>query len=152
MTDIILDVQKAYSFYKTFILTHTRDEQKIYAEYGFSLEGSIGSTDWEVFAAILVGDTKKAGYGADLHKHEVKSAIAGGSFEYQYHKLKGHEKLIEDKQVDHVFISHSADFCQVDVWLVKADKIRRVFDSWEPELLHNYDPTETKVTRHDLPQ
>ena len=88
-----LQVQKAYSFYSTYILKYSRDKAEIYGQYGFSLQGSVGSKDWEVFAAILLNDKARKGDGADLENYEVKSATFGGSFEYQYHRNQGLKKL-----------------------------------------------------------
>jgi hypothetical protein len=65
------------------------------------------SSDWEVFASILVKDVgTKLGKGVDLSKHEVKSAEEGGSYEYQYHKNSGKDKLREDMQKGHLFFDH----------------------------------------------
>lgn len=147
MTTPILDIEKAFLFYKEFILGRSQDKQKIYASYGFSMEGSVASIDWEVFAAILLRDRKKPGDGADLEKHEVKSAKAGSSFEYQYHKIHGLEKLADDKLVNHVFISYSSNYENIEVWLVEAKKIVPTFDKWEPKLQHNYAPSNNNVVR-----
>src|SRR6266478_1013409 len=60
--------------------------------------GAAMSSDWEVFASILVRDLgKKLAAGIDLSQYEVKSALDGGNYEYQYHKLTGKKKL---KHVD----------------------------------------------------
>ncbi len=83
---LTLQIQEAYSFYKKYILEHSQNKAEIYEQYGFSLQGSIGSKDWEVFAAILLNDRARRGDGADLVNYEVKSAVLGGSFEYQYHR------------------------------------------------------------------
>ena len=48
------------------------------------------SSDWEVFASMLVKDLgRKFGAGIDLANYEVKSAKQGASYEYQYHKNTG---------------------------------------------------------------
>ena len=78
----MLQVQEAYSFYRTYILDYSRNKAEIYEQYGFSLQGSVGSKDWEVFAAILVNDRARRGDGADLVNYEVKSATIVGSFKY----------------------------------------------------------------------
>lgn len=100
-----LQVQEAFSFYRTYILEYSRDKAEIYRKYGFSLQGSVGSKDWEVFAAILLNDRARRGDGADLVNHEVKSAVIGGSFEYQYHRNRGLNKLTDDRDVDHIFVA-----------------------------------------------
>ena len=133
-----LHIQEAYSFYKKFILDYARDKADIYEKYGFNLEGSVGSKDWEVFAAVLLGDRAKPGNGADLMNHEVKSAFLGNSFEYQYHKNRGLEKLEEDKAVDHIFVARGSDYADVYVWFVNRRHLIPIFDSWLPELSQNY--------------
>jgi hypothetical protein len=135
----ILQVQEAYSFYRTFILEYSRNKAKIYEQYGFSLQGSVGSKDWEVFAAILLNDRARRGDGADLENYEVKSATIGSSFEYQYHRNRGLNKLTNDRDVDHIFIARSETYMNVEVWLVERTKIIPVFDRWLPELIQNYE-------------
>ena len=62
-----------------------------------------------------------------------------GSFEYEYHRSRGPEKLAEDKLVaDHVFISYSHDYADIDVWRVDGEKLVPIFDSWLPGLIDNY--------------
>jgi len=51
------------------------------------------------------------GKRVDLSKHEVKSAENGGSFEYQYHKNTGKEKLRQDIQTGHLFFVITAITC-----------------------------------------
>jgi hypothetical protein len=133
-----LQTAEAFSFYQEFILQHSQNKAMIYAHYGFTLQGSVGSKDWEVFAAILLNDRARPGDGADLLQYEVKSAVLGNSFEYQYHKHHGREKLANDKTVDHLFVTRNDSFTVVEVWLVDRSKMIPIFDRWLPELLQNY--------------
>jgi hypothetical protein len=50
----------------------------------------------------------------------------------------GKQKLVEDTQVDHVFISYSPDYADIDVRLAKGAELREKFDGWMPGLLKNY--------------
>jgi hypothetical protein len=145
-----LQVQEAYSFYKTYILDYSRDKAGIYERYGFSLQGSVGSKDWEVFAAILLNDRARRGDGADLMNYEVKSAVIGGSFEYQYHRNRGLDKLTEDRDVDHIFVSRSESYMNVEVWLIERTKMTSTFDRWLPELLQNYETAERQRFRRSV--
>lgn len=133
-----LNISDAYEFYREFILNHSQRKLEIYKRYGFTLQGSIGSKDWEVFAAILLNDRARPGDGADLMNYEVKSAVTGFGFEYQYHKYQGLKKLEDDKCVDHVFIARSADFQDLEVWLVQCQAILPIFEEWYLALLENY--------------
>jgi hypothetical protein len=145
-----LQVQEAYSFYKTYILNYSRDKTEICEQYGFSLQGSIGSKDWEVFAAILLNDRARRGDGADLANYEVKSAVIGGSFEYQYHRNRGLDKLTDDRAIDHIFVSRSENYTNVEVWLIERTKMVSIFDKWLPELLQNYETAERQRFRRSV--
>ena len=134
-----LHIAKAYEFYRDFILNYSQKKAEVYENYGFTLQGSIGSRDWEVFVAILLDDRARPGDGADLMNHEVKSAVIGSGFEYQYHKNHGLEKLQEDKGVDHVFVARSHNYTEIEVWLVEREAIIPVFEAWLPSLLENYE-------------
>lgn len=145
-----LQVQGAYSFYRTYILEYSRNKAEIYEQYGFSLQGSVGSKDWEVFAAILVNDRARRGDGADLENYEVKSATIGGSFEYQYHRNCGLNKLSDDRDVDRIFVARSETYMNVEVWLVERTKMVPTFDRWLPELLQNYETAERQRFRRSV--
>lgn len=123
-----LNIAGAVDYYEKHI--YRADRFAVFARYGFSLTGSVPSIDWEVFGAILTQDQKRTGYGSDLTHLEVKSAVEGASFEYQYHKEHGEEKLDEDKQIDHLFISYSADYNIVVVRYVEAIRIASTFEAW----------------------
>lgn len=145
-----LQVQEAFSFYRTYILEYSRDKTEIYRKYGFSLQGSVGSKDWEVFAAILLNDRARRGDGADLVNYEVKSAVIGGSFEYQYHRNRGLNKLTDDRDVDHIFVARSETYTNVEIWLVERSRMVPTFDRWLPELLQNYETIERQRFRRSV--
>ncbi len=134
----MLQVHRAYKFYKDFILNYSLEKAVVYQQYGFTLQGSVVSKDWEVFAAILLDDRAKSGYGADLLHYEVKSAMTGTSFEYQYHRKHGLEKLNDDRTVDHIFVSRNRSYTDIEVWLVQRAQMLPVFERWFPELQENY--------------
>ena len=74
------------------------------------------TSDWEVFASILVKDVgKKLAKGIDLESFEVKSAENDGAFEYQYHKNTGRAKLKDDIDAGHLFFSHSNNLRLVEL-------------------------------------
>ena len=145
-----LQIQEAYSFYRAYILEYSRNKAAIYEQYSFSLQGSVGSKDWEVFAAILVDDRARRGDGADLENYEVKSATIGSSFEYQYHRNRGLNKLTDDRDVDHIFVARSETYMNVEVWLVERTKMLPTFDRWLPELLQNYETAERQRFRRSV--
>lgn len=71
-------------------------------------------------------------------------------FEYQYHRNRGLDKLNEDKTVDHVFVSRSQDYMDIDVWLVERMNMTFIFDRWLPELRQNYEKTERQRFRRSV--
>ena len=102
-----MNYEEAYTFYK-FLKSNYDKKRKIYEKLGFSLAGAISYRDWEVFVAILMNDRCKPGDGCDLLRHEVKSALRGNSYEYQYHRNKGLEKLTGDKsEITFTFLTKS---------------------------------------------
>jgi hypothetical protein len=132
-----LNIVEAYDFYKKYLLGTAKDKAEIYERYGFR-PPEVASKDWEVFGAILLRDRKKPGIGADLERHEVKSAGYGWSFEYQYHRNHGEEKLDEDKEVNHLFISYAENYQDVEVRYVLGQDLALTFESWRPGLVAKY--------------
>lgn len=134
MTDF--SFQEAFDYYNQHI--NRQERFRLLKEHKFSITGSIASIDWELFGAILTGDSGKLGYGSDLGSYEIKSATGTGSFEYQYHLRGGLTKLKEDMVVDHIFISYAPDYATVTVRLVQGIALEPFFQKWEPELIVNY--------------
>ena len=136
---IELHVQAAFEYYDQHI---NRPERfKLLKEHKFSITGSIHSVDWELFGSILTGESGKSGYGSDLGTYEIKSAVERASFEYQYHLHGGQTKLKEDMLVNHIFISYSTHYEDVQVRLLEGATLAPVFQKWEPHLIENYSGT-----------
>ena len=135
----LFDTDAAFAYYAEHI--HRQARFDLLEEHNFEIAGSIPSVDWELLGAILTGDDRKIGYGSDLKDHEVKSAVEGSSFEYQYHRHGGLAKLDEDKNVDHVFISYAPDYKRLTVRLVDRTKLSPTFESWRDGLIQNYQGT-----------
>lgn len=92
------------------------------------------SSDWEVFASILVRDVgKKLAAGVDLSQHEVKSAFDGGNYEYQYHKKTGKQKLRRDTEVGHLFFDHRDNLRHVDLRYAHGRSMKEFFTKWLKE-------------------
>lgn len=130
-------IRQAYDFYRRFI--YNEELQVLLREHHIHVAGSVPSGHWELFGAILTGDDGKVGYGSDLEHHEVKSAQGRGGFEYQYHLHGGKRKLLDDMVVDHLFISYSPDYRDIDVRVMKGVALKKRFDGWMPGLIANYD-------------
>ena len=93
------------------------------------------SEDWEVFAWILLksmGSTSRS--GPDLGEYEVKSAVDGGSFEYQYHRPSWEAKLAADRRAGHVFIWHRNELSHVEVWFCEGSDLQEQFDKWKASI------------------
>jgi hypothetical protein len=92
------------------------------------------SSDWEVFASMLVRDLgMKLAAGVDLSEHEVKSAAEGGSYEYQYHKNTGKDKLKKDQEVGHLFFDHRDNLRRVDLRYAHGSAMKEFFQKWLKE-------------------
>jgi hypothetical protein len=131
-----LDFDAAFDFYQKHI--NRSDFFQLLKERNLKTSGSVPSIAWELFGSILTGKKEKSGYGADLEGVEIKSAITGSSFEYQYHLNTGLEKLREDQVVDHFFCSYSADYQSFNVFFATGTMLSPFFSKWIPEYLSNY--------------
>ena len=130
----------AFDFYQTHI--NRSEFFLLLKEHNLKTSGSVPSITWELFGSILTGRKGKDGYGADLEGIEIKSAIAGSSFEYQYHLNTGLDKLREDQIVDHFFFSYSADYQSFQVYFVDGKSLSPFFSKWIPEYIKNYNKAE----------
>ena len=88
----------------------------------------------EVFASILVRDVgQKLAAGIDLSEFEVKSALDGGSYEYQCHKNTGKRKLRRDAEVGHLFFDHRDNLRRVDLRYAHGSDMKEFFTKWLQE-------------------
>jgi len=107
---------------------------RLYAARSVRSPSAAMSSDWEVFASILLRDPgKKSAAGIDLSQYEVKSAEDGGSYEYQYHKNTGKEKLRKDMQVGHLFFDHRNNLHHVDLRYAHGSSMKQFFSKWLAE-------------------
>src|SRR5690349_2837474 len=82
-----LDFEKALMFFHAYMYGPLQGKLRLYRARDVRAAGKVMTSDWEVFASILVKDVgKKLAKGIDLAGFEVKSSENEGSFEYQYHK------------------------------------------------------------------
>lgn len=138
MPQLDVNVEEAYDFYWKYLLDPTNNKAELYERYGFKFPG-IPPSDWELFGAILMRDQKNpSNSGADLMHHEVKSAGIGSSFEYQYHRNHGIDKLRDEANVDHLFFSYGDNYQNLDARLVYAHLLAPIFELWLPLLERNY--------------
>jgi hypothetical protein len=94
--------------------------------------GAAMSSDWEVFASILVDDLgRKLAGGIDLSDNEVKSAVEGAGYEYQYHKDSGKRKLAEDMESGHLFFAHADNLRRVNLRYAHGSQMKeKFFKKW----------------------
>lgn len=70
-----LEFEKALMFFHAYMYGPLQGKLRLYASRSVRSPGAAASSDWEVFASILVNDVgKKLAAGVDLSRHEVKSA------------------------------------------------------------------------------
>jgi hypothetical protein len=145
-----LFVAGAEDFYRG-IKKEYDSRRKIYERLQFPLAGTISSRDWEAFVAVLMRDKAKPGHGCDLTRHEVKSAKMGNSFEYQYHRNTGLEKLEGDKQVDHIFVSYGDHYDRIEVRRLKAEQLEGTLEEWRQNIIESYQTDNPRQRcRHSL--
>jgi len=129
-----LDFEKALMFFHAYMYGPLQGKLRLYSAREVHPPGAAMSSDWEVFASILVGDLgKKLAAGVDLSEHEVKSAFNGGAYEYQYHKKSGKEKLKRDVEVGHLFFDHRNNLRHVDLRYAHGSSMNLFFKKWLQE-------------------
>src|SRR5262245_46964686 len=127
-----LEFEKSLMFFHAYMYGPLQGKLRLYNARAVRPGGAAMSSDWEVFASILVDDLgTKLGKGIDLSGYEVKSAEKGGSYEYQYHKEGGKKKLQRDMEVGHLFFDHSNNLRNVDLRYAHGTWMKeRFFDQW----------------------
>lgn len=129
-----LDFEKALMFFHAYMYGPLQGKLRLYRAREVHSAGKVLSSDWEVFASILVKDVgTKLGKGVDLSRFEVKSAENGGSYEYQYHKETGKAKLRHDMAVGHLFFDHSNNLRVVDLRFLAGPSLQGFFRKWLDE-------------------
>jgi hypothetical protein len=126
-----LDFEKSLMFFHAYMYGPLQGKLRLYGARGIPAGSVAMSSDWEVFASMLVKDLgRKLGAGIDLANHEVKSAKNNGSFEYQYHKNTGKDKLAADANVGHLFFSYSDTLDRVDLRYLHGSQLADYFGKW----------------------
>ena len=128
-----LDVQGALIYFHAYMYGPYQGRARLFRLRGLEPR-MVMSEDWEVFASILLrsmGTASRA--GPDLAEYEVKSAVGGGSFEYQYHRNSWETKLTADRRAGHVFIWHRNELSHVEVWFCQGSDLQEHFDQWKAE-------------------
>lgn len=140
----------AFAYYDEHINRPSRFE--LLEERNLPVAGSIHPIDWELFAALLTNDEGQGRKGSDLKRHEVKSALIGNSFEYQYHLHGGRTKLDSEETINHLFISYSPDYQSVVARLIPGTALARYFGQWRDPLAANYEgETRRQRFRRSIP-
>ncbi len=146
-------LEEAFGYYEEHILAPLQAKRPIYEERNIPMEGVVSFRDWEIMAAILVDDRGSAlRSGADLQHHEVKSAKEGGSFEYQYHRSHGVEKLDHDLTIEHLYVVYRSGYLDVDVYALSAGQFAEVGEKWREPLLENYRTEARQRFRRSMPR
>ena len=133
-----LDFEKALMFFHAYMYGPLQGKLRLYGARLVPTGSVASSSDWEVFASMLVKDVgRKLGAGIDLLNHEVKSAKRGSSYEYQYHRNTGREKLTKDMLVGHLFFEYFDNLREVELRYLHGSKLLSFFEDW---LDHYPDP------------
>jgi hypothetical protein len=134
-----LDFEKSLMFFHAYMYGPLQGKLRLYGARKIPAGSVAMSSDWEVFASMLVKDLgRKFGAGIDLANYEVKSAKRGGSYEYQYHKNTGREKLARDIEVGHLFFDYFDNLREVDLRYLHGSNLRQFFRKWLGEFPDPY--------------
>ena len=127
-----LDFEKSLMFFHAYMYGPLQGKLRLYGARKIPLGSVAMSSDWEVFASMLVNDLgRKLGAGVDLSNYEVKSAKRKSSYEYQYHKETGRDKLIRDMEVGHLFFDYHDNLNEVDLRFISGPQLRdKYFKKW----------------------
>lgn len=127
-----LDFEKSLMFFHAYMYGPLQGKLRLYAARNVHPGAVASSSDWEVFASMLVNDLgTKLGAGVDLANHEVKSAGKRASYEYQYHKLGGKQKLADDSTKGHLFFEYAENLRIVHLRYAHGSQMRaEFFDKW----------------------
>ena len=82
-----------------------------------------------------------------MANYEVKSATSGGSYEYQYHKNTGKQKLAHDMKVGHLFFDHADNLRKVNLRYAHGSHMNEFFNKW----LGNYPDPYPQRYRKSIP-
>ena len=134
-----LDFEKSLMFFHAYMYGPLQGKLRLYKTRAIPAGSIAMSSDWEVFASMLVNDLgRKFGPGIDLTNYEVKSAKRGSSYEYQYHKDTGRQKLQRDVEVGHLFFDYANNLSDVDLRFGHGSQMREHFDKWLAEFPDPY--------------
>jgi hypothetical protein len=130
-----LDFEKALMYFHAYMYGPLQGKLRLYAARNIrAAGGTTMASDWEVFASILVRDLgQKLAAGVDLSNFEVKSAAAGGNYEYQYHKESGQQKLAHDMKVGHLFFEHADNLRVVHLRYAHGRQMKKFFTQWRAD-------------------
>lgn len=128
-----LDVRAALIYFHAYMYGPYQGRLRLFRDRGLKPR-MVMSEDWEVFTSILLKQQGVASReGPDLGDVEVKSAVAGSSFEYQYHRNSWQKKLEADRRSGHAFVWYGDDLHSVEVWYCDGDQLDDRFAKWEAE-------------------
>jgi hypothetical protein len=135
-----LDFEKALMFFHAYMYGPLQGKLRLYRARDVHAVGKVMTSDWEVFASILVKDVgSKLAKGIDLSGNEVKSVENEGAFEYQYHKNTGRKKLEDDMEAGHLFFSHRDNLRLVELRYVHGHELKaEFFGPWLEEFPSPY--------------
>lgn len=126
-----LDFEKALMFFHAYMYGPLQGKLRLYGARNVRSVGAAMTSDWEVFASMLVGDLgRKLAGGIDLSNYEVKSTHEGGGYEYQYHKITGKKKLATDMKAGHLFFDHADNLRKVDLRYAHGSQMKEFFNKW----------------------
>lgn len=147
-----LDFEKSMMFFHAYMYGPLQGRLRIYGARRIAAGSIAMSSDWEVFASMLVNDLgRKLAAGIDLTNYEIKSAKKKGAYEYQYHKFSGREKLLKDAKVGHLFFDYSENLKEVNLRYMHGSDLSEYFGLWLKQFPAKPEDYKTERFRRAIP-
>ena len=129
-----LEFEKSLMFFHAYMYGPLQGKLRVYGARKIAAGSGTLPSDWVVFGSMLVDDLgQKLAAGVDLTNYEIKPAKRKGSYEYQYHKESGRQKLLKEATVGHLFFDYSDNLREVDLRYMHGSELSTYFEKWLSE-------------------
>lgn len=139
-----MGVMAAHSWYCDIYINFQK-RKLVYEQRNFDTVGIIFYKDWEILGSLLVDEHAKRGVHSDTDKVEIKSAVMGSGFEYQYCRESGLEKHDHDMSIDHLMISYSKDYRTIEGRLLLQEDAQSMINPWRDKIIKCYKIAQPKL-------
>ena len=139
----------AYTFFRNHI--YNEDKQQVYLRRGFPLARMIPPHDWECLGAELINENKNGHYGQDLKTCDVKSAVYGQAFGWDFHYVSAIDKINQALELNYIFVTYSLNLKDIEVRVGTGEQFRDFFDKWRNQYADYSKKYPTKRFQRSIP-